>query len=69
MDWMKLSIFSGFNCMKSQASSLIIHLFGFEIICLFDPAEVLPFVISFPETPINFTKFLFREKKKSRQKD
>lgn len=60
--WMKLSFLSGFNCIKSQASSLIIHLFGFEILWLFDPAEVLPFISPFPETPINFTKFLFREK-------
>lgn len=61
---MKLSFISGFNCIKNQVSSLIIHLFGFEIICLFDPAEVLPLVSPFPETPINFTKFLFGEKKK-----
>lgn len=64
MDWMKLSFLSGFNCIKSHESSLIKHLFGFEIIYPFDPAEVLPFVISFPETPINFTKFLFRGTKK-----
>lgn len=59
---------SEFNCIKKQVSALIIHLFGFEIIRLFDPAEVLPFVSSFPETPINFTEFLFRGKK-SRRKD
>lgn len=58
---MKLSFLSGFNCVKSQVSSLIIHPFGFEIICLFDPTEVLPFVSSLPETPINFAKFLFSE--------
>lgn len=64
---MKLSFLSGFNCIKSQASSLIIYLFGFEIICLFDPAEVLPFVSSFLETPINSTKYLFREKNLGRR--
>lgn len=64
---MKLSFLSGFNFIKRQASSLIIYLFGFEIICLFDPAEVLPFVSSFPEIPINSTTCLFREKNLGRR--
>ena len=53
---------SEFSCIKKQVSALIIHLFGFEIICLFEPAEVLPFVSSFLRLQLTLQNFSSGEK-------